>query len=92
MSDKTASEPTGKKLSAAGSGTLKIGDDLAVTRLGFGAMRITGKGVWGPPQDHDESIRVLRRAVELGIDFIDTDRGSFAPLSGRIGYCHEGRV
>lgn len=66
------SEATGKKLSAAGSGTFTIGEDLTVTRLGFGAMRITGKGVWGPPQDHDECIRVLRRAVELGIDFIDT--------------------
>jgi aryl-alcohol dehydrogenase-like predicted oxidoreductase len=66
------SEATGKKLSAAGSGTFTIGEDLTVTRLGFGAMRITGKGVWGPPADHDEAIRVLRRAVELGIDFIDT--------------------
>src|SRR5262249_60791988 len=41
-------------------------------RLGFGAMRITGKGIWGPPADHDEAIRVLRRAVELGINLIDT--------------------
>jgi len=66
------SEAEDKKLSALGSGTFTIGEDLTVTRLGFGAMRITGKGVWGPPEDHDESIRVLRRAVELGIDFIDT--------------------
>jgi pyridoxine 4-dehydrogenase len=49
-----------------------IGGDLTVNRLGYGAMRITGPGIWGPPQDHDESIRVLKRAVELGINFIDT--------------------
>jgi pyridoxine 4-dehydrogenase len=52
--------------------TFTIGGDLTVNRLGYGAMRITGKGIWGLPQDHDESIRVLKRAVELGIDFIDT--------------------
>jgi aryl-alcohol dehydrogenase-like predicted oxidoreductase len=51
--------------------TIAIGD-LEVTRLGFGAMRITGEGVWGPPRDHDEAIRVLRRAVELGVTLIDT--------------------
>jgi aryl-alcohol dehydrogenase-like predicted oxidoreductase len=50
----------------------KIGGDLEVARLGFGAMRITGEGVWGPPADQDEAIRVLRRAVELGVEFIDT--------------------
>lgn len=52
--------------------TFTIGGDLTVNRLGYGAMRITGEGIWGPPADHDESIRVLRRAVELGVDFIDT--------------------
>ena len=52
--------------------TFTIGGDLAVNRLGFGAMRITGEGVWGPPADHDECIRVLRRAVDLGVNFIDT--------------------
>ncbi|MFI5506939.1 aldo/keto reductase [Mycobacterium sp. NPDC051804] len=52
--------------------TLTIGGDLSVNRLGFGAMRLTGKGVWGPPTDHDECVRVLRRLVELGVDFIDT--------------------
>jgi aryl-alcohol dehydrogenase-like predicted oxidoreductase len=52
--------------------TFLLGGDLPVHRLGFGAMRILGKGVWGPPDDHDEAIRVLRRAVELGVDFIDT--------------------
>src|SRR6478672_1546708 len=57
---------------ASASGTFTLGGDLTVNRLGFGAMRITGKGVWGPPDDHDECIRVLRRAVELGVNFIDT--------------------
>jgi aryl-alcohol dehydrogenase-like predicted oxidoreductase len=52
--------------------TFALGGDLTVSRLGYGAMRITGPGIWGPPQDHDESIRVLKRAVELGINFIDT--------------------
>jgi pyridoxine 4-dehydrogenase len=57
--------------SVEASGTFTIGD-RTVHRLGFGAMQITGAGIWGPPADHDESIRVLRRAVELGVDFIDT--------------------
>jgi pyridoxine 4-dehydrogenase len=57
---------------AAGSGTFSIGGDITVNRLGFGAMRLTGQGVWGPPDDRDECIRVLRRAVELGVNFIDT--------------------
>jgi aryl-alcohol dehydrogenase-like predicted oxidoreductase len=52
--------------------TFTIGGDLTVNRLGFGAMRLTGKGVWGPPADPDECIRVLRRAAELGVNFIDT--------------------
>jgi len=52
--------------------TLTIGGDLNVNRLGYGAMRITGKGIWGPPKDEDEAIGVLRRAVELGVNFIDT--------------------
>lgn len=54
------------------SGTWKLGGDLEVHRLGFGAMRITGEGIWGPPRNHDDAIRVLKRAVELGVDFIDT--------------------
>ncbi len=57
---------------AASSGTFSLGGDLPVHRLGFGAMRITGTGVWGPPADHDTAIAVLRRAVELGVDVIDT--------------------
>ncbi|MGY3091008.1 pyridoxine 4-dehydrogenase [Hymenobacter sp. UYAg731] len=52
--------------------TYTIGGDLTVNRVGYGAMRITGEGIWGPPADHDESIRVLKRAVELGVNFIDT--------------------
>jgi pyridoxine 4-dehydrogenase len=53
------------------SGTFSIGSKT-VHRLGFGAMRLTGQGIWGPPADHDEAVRVVRRAVELGVDFIDT--------------------
>ena len=53
------------------SGTFTIGD-LTIHRLGFGAMRLTGEGIWGPPRDHHEALRVLRRAVDLGVDFIDT--------------------
>ena len=60
------------------SGTFKIGGDLAVHRLGFGAMRVTGRGIWGPPADHDEAIRTLKRVPELGIDFIDT-ANSYGP-------------
>jgi aryl-alcohol dehydrogenase-like predicted oxidoreductase len=54
------------------SGTFAIGGDLTVNRLGFGAMRITGDGIWGPPKDREVAKQVLRRAVELGVDFIDT--------------------
>ncbi|KAB2344718.1 aldo/keto reductase [Actinomadura rudentiformis] len=57
---------------AAASGTFALGGDLPVHRLGFGAMQITGPGVWGEPADRDEALRVLRRAVELGVTFIDT--------------------
>jgi aryl-alcohol dehydrogenase-like predicted oxidoreductase len=52
--------------------TFTLGNDLTVNRMGFGAMRITGEGIWGPPKDKDEAIRVLQRTVELGINFIDT--------------------
>ena len=58
--------------SAANAGTIDVGGDLTVNRLGFGAMRITGDGIWGPPRDPEEARRVLRRAVELGVNFIDT--------------------
>lgn len=63
---------TPKRLSAADSGDFRIGGDLPIHRLGFGAMRITGEGIWGEPRDRAEAIRVLRRAVELQINFIDT--------------------
>jgi aryl-alcohol dehydrogenase-like predicted oxidoreductase len=59
-------------MSVEGSGTFKVGGDHEVHRLGYGAMRITGEGIWGPPKDHDTAIAVLRRVRELGIDFIDT--------------------
>jgi pyridoxine 4-dehydrogenase len=52
--------------------TFSIGGQLSVNRIGYGAMRITGKGIWGPPKDKEEAIRVLKRAVELGVNFIDT--------------------
>lgn len=63
---------------AAETGQILLGGDLPVNRMGFGAMRITGPGVWGPPADHDEAIRVLRRALELGVNFIDT-ANSYGP-------------
>jgi aryl-alcohol dehydrogenase-like predicted oxidoreductase len=58
--------------SAAASGQFSIGGDLPVNRLGFGAMRITGPGIWGEPENRDEAIAVLRRLPELGVDFVDT--------------------
>lgn len=64
---------------AAASGTFKIGGDLEVTRLGFGAMRIVGEDVWGEPRDRDEVLRVLRRLPELGVDFVDT-ADSYGPF------------
>ncbi|MGN6166711.1 MAG: aldo/keto reductase [Solirubrobacteraceae bacterium] len=57
---------------ATSAGHFKIGGDLEVTRLGYGAMRITGQGIWGPPEDHDAAIAVLKRLPELGVDLIDT--------------------
>ena len=63
---------------AGAAGTITIGGDLTVNRLGYGAMRITGQGIWGPPADRDEALRVLRRAMELGVDFIDT-ANSYGP-------------
>ena len=57
---------------AAGAGTMSLGGDLPVNRMGFGAMRVTGQGIWGDPPNRDEAIAVLRRVVELGVDFIDT--------------------
>src|SRR3954453_3127703 len=57
---------------ATAAGTFAIGGDLEVARLGYGAMRITGDGIWGPPPDRDAALAVLRRLPELGVDFIDT--------------------
>jgi pyridoxine 4-dehydrogenase len=59
-------------VNAAAAGTIDVGGDLTVNRMGFGAMRITGRGIWGEPPDRDEAKAVLRRAVELGVNFIDT--------------------
>jgi pyridoxine 4-dehydrogenase len=61
-----------KNADASAAGTFRLGGDLPVNRIGFGAMRITGKGIWGPPADHGEALRVLRRALELGVNLIDT--------------------
>jgi pyridoxine 4-dehydrogenase len=69
---RTVVKVTAQKSVAQASGTFTLGGDLTVNRLGFGAMRLTGKGVWGPPADKEECVRVLRRAVELGVNFIDT--------------------
>ncbi|HEY5821903.1 MAG TPA: aldo/keto reductase [Propionibacteriaceae bacterium] len=64
---------------AHASGTFEIGGTLPVTRLGYGTMQLTGKGVWGDPKDPDEAVRVLRRAVELGVNFFDT-ADSYGPV------------
>jgi len=69
---------------AARSGTFVIGGDLPVHRLGFGAMRITGKGIWGPPEDHDEATRVLQRCLDLGINLIDTADSYGPEVSERL--------
>ena len=59
-------------LSAAAAGTFTIGGDLTVNRMGYGAMRITGAGVWGPPADKTAALATLRRAIELGVNLVDT--------------------
>jgi aryl-alcohol dehydrogenase-like predicted oxidoreductase len=61
-----------KELSAKTAGEVSLGGEISVHRLGFGAMRLTGEGIWGPPKDHKEALAVLRRAVELDVNFIDT--------------------
>ncbi|WP_017815115.1 aldo/keto reductase [Paenibacillus shenyangensis] len=70
---------TTENLNAAAAGTFKIGGDLEVNRLGYGSMQLTGKGVWGDPKDPDEAVRVLQRALELGVNFIDT-ADSYGPF------------
>jgi len=72
------------KPAAAASGVFKLGGDLPVHRLGFGAMRITGPGVWGEPKDPAEARRVLRRAVELGVNLIDTADSYGPEVSERL--------
>ena len=69
---------------ASKAGEFRIAGELPISRLGFGAMRITGKGIWGEPADHDESIRVLRRAVDLGTNFIDTADSYGPEVSERL--------
>lgn len=71
-------------VSAKASGTFAIGGDLVVNRLGFGAMRITGEGIWGEPKDAEECKRVLKRAVELGVNFIDTADAYGPDVSERL--------
>lgn len=80
MTEKTTEKTTANTTRPAdASGTFALGGDLSVNRLGFGAMRITGKGVWGDPADPDEALRVLRRTVELGVNLIDT-ADSYGPF------------
>ena len=61
-----------KELSASVAGNVSLGGEISVHRLGYGAMRLTGEGIWGPPKDRNKALAVLRRAVELGVNFIDT--------------------
>ncbi len=63
---------------ASQSGTFEVGGKIRINRLGFGAMRVTGRGIWGEPADRDESLRTLRRLPELGVDFVDT-ANSYGP-------------
>jgi pyridoxine 4-dehydrogenase len=84
--------------------TFRLGGDLEVNRLGFGAMRIVGDGVWGEPKDVENSKRVLKRALESGVNFIDTSDAYGPALSERLigealapypqgaGDCHQGRA
>jgi pyridoxine 4-dehydrogenase len=71
-------------LPAAAAGTFRLGGDLEVNRMGYGAMRITGPGIWGEPRDPEEAKRVLRRAVELGVNFIDTADAYGPDVSERL--------
>jgi aryl-alcohol dehydrogenase-like predicted oxidoreductase len=74
----TTQDSTTQNLAAA-SGTFRLGGDLPVVRLGYGTMQLTGEGVWGDPKDPDEAVRVLRRAVEIGVTFFDT-ADSYGPV------------
>src|SRR2546428_6315784 len=70
--------------SAMAAGTFTLGGDLAVTRMGFGAMRLTGPGIWGEPADPAECTAVLRRAVDLGVNFVDTADAYGPEVSERL--------
>lgn len=72
------------EVNAAASGQFAIGGDMPVNRLGFGAMRITGKGIWGEPEDRGEALRLLRRLPELGVNFIDTAESYGPEVSERL--------
>ena len=71
-------------MDAKASGTFALGGDLTVNRLGFGAMRITGPGIWGEPKNPEEARNVLRRSLELGINFIDTADSYGPEVSERL--------
>src|SRR5256885_12878212 len=77
-------------INAALAGTIDLGGDLTVNRFGFGAMRITGEGIWGEPEDREECKRVLRRTLELGINLIDT-AGTYGPEVGERLIAHIAR-
>src|SRR5438477_6618505 len=79
MADRTTTTVT-----AALAGTIDIGGDMPVNRFGFGAMRLTGQGIWGEPADPEECERVLRRAVELEVNFIDTADAYGPEVSERL--------
>src|SRR5277367_1088886 len=71
-------------VNASASGVFKLGGDLPIHRLGFGAMRITGEGIWGEPKDPEKAKQVLRRAIELGVNFIDTADAYGPEVSERL--------
>ena len=72
------------QMEAAVAGRIELGHERTVNRLGFGAMRITGPGIWGEPREPDEARRVLRRALELGVEFIDTAHAYGPEVSERL--------
>src|SRR5260221_4433125 len=85
VSGKKMKEKAEKTENPAGlAGTLSLGGELEVRRLGFGAMRITGDGIWGPPKNPDSAVRVLCRVVELGVNFIDTAESYGSHVSGEM--------
>jgi len=84
MTTDTIAQPASNVVNAAASGTFTLGGDMPVHRLGFGAMRITGEGIWGEPKDTEQSKAVLRRLVEIGVDFIDTADAYGPEVSERL--------